>query len=138
MSRPSDSAIAKAFFEKHDIPRGQHLGAGTFVESVIERAREIDASRDPMIAEAARRMHADDELGFICTGDEIRCLDGNGCECEMKGLKPARIHADSARLDSGMITIGERDSFGMITAITYTGIDLRAGIDAAMRERGDG
>lgn len=23
---------------------------------------------------------------FVCTGDQIRCHDGNGCECEMRGL----------------------------------------------------
>lgn len=24
-------------------------------------------------------------LAFRCTGDELRCMDGNGCECEMRG-----------------------------------------------------
>lgn len=23
---------------------------------------------------------------FVCTGDEIRCHDGNGCKCAMRGL----------------------------------------------------
>ncbi len=22
---------------------------------------------------------------FVCTGDALRCQDGNGCECEMEG-----------------------------------------------------
>ena len=25
---------------------------------------------------------------FVCTGDEIRCYDGNGCECAMQGKQP--------------------------------------------------
>lgn len=24
---------------------------------------------------------------FVCTGDELRCFDGNGCECELSGRK---------------------------------------------------
>ncbi|PJK00825.1 hypothetical protein CO641_02315 [Lysobacteraceae bacterium NML91-0213] len=35
---------------------------------------------------------------FVCTGDEIRCHDGNGCECAMQGKQPAAdrdIEADA-------------------------------------------
>lgn len=43
------------------------------------------------------------EAAFVCTGDEIRCFDGNGCECELAGRKPptdaARDREDAERLD---------------------------------------
>lgn len=202
--RPSDAALAKAFREA--VTRFYFISTQDFrdrIEWITNRAYEIDKV-------------------FVCTGDQVRCFDGNGCECAILGNnaalqdaeRPAQsddsarlndlealipeviescesgyLHCwpvehydnegtplctrcwddlisestveidaeqpckstakrvarlqeaeagDTARLDSGMITIGERDRFGNVTAITYSGIDLRAGIDAAMREVGGG
>lgn len=37
---------------------------------------------------------------FVCTGDEIRCHDGNGCECAMRGLKPAAAQEAVALIEN--------------------------------------
>ncbi|MEI2429159.1 hypothetical protein RDV84_23295 [Lysobacter yananisis] len=48
---------------------------------------EFEKRRDRAIARPTK-------AAFVCTGDQIRCLDGNGCECELAGRKPV---TDSAR-----------------------------------------
>ena len=40
---------------------------------------------------------------FVCTGDEIRCYDGNGCECAMQGKQPpAEAHCATCACVPGM------------------------------------
>lgn len=79
MTAPSDKAIAPEFLAQAfwEVPLFDK-GAIAWVEQVGIRARELQAQQG---------QGGGGE--FVCTGDELRCFDGNGCECELRGIKPA-------------------------------------------------
>ena len=50
MRRPTDRAIAQAFWEPHSLRFGDRVGAHAFFNSVVARARAIDATSPPSSA----------------------------------------------------------------------------------------
>lgn len=59
------------------------------------------------------------ESSFVCTGDQIRCFDGNGCECELAGRKPV---TDSARdrEDAALVPIAWRHETPLGTGYKFS------------------
>ena len=72
----------------------------------------------------------DSEANFIADGERLNCPS-----CGGSGHVDDVIEGgiDSARLDSGVIRLPHRDEFGEDGHILYTGVNLRAAIDAAMQ-----
>lgn len=66
-----------------DLEQLQRLASGWIIE-----AGGPGADAQNACAEALLALIDGQARPFVCTGDELRCLDGNGCECRMRGLGP--------------------------------------------------
>lgn len=57
-AKPSEPSLAQAFWEQHEVPRGDHAAISAYVDKIIARAREIEATRPPSSEQAGERKMA--------------------------------------------------------------------------------
>lgn len=97
---------------------------------LMARVSELQAERDALAnTDAGAALALLSRMRWACGDNGKRMQDE--LEDYLRGLAK-----DAARLDSGCIAIQERNEFGEEYTCLRTGLDLRAVIDAAMKEQG--